>query len=140
MTVSEETIVGNVILELMKKDFLFHHRKMWNWIADQTLKLKRKVYKEEYFDELGIPKCDRPLNLCYCCDFAKVPLSNEGCEPMCQWCPVDWMSNDNKYMCKHMNLGYNDGLIMRWEHQYGWNYKDAARLARIIANLPEAEQ
>lgn len=41
-------------LQWSREDFLFHHRKMWNWIADQTLKLKRKVYKEEYFDEMGI--------------------------------------------------------------------------------------
>lgn len=136
MTVS----VRNITQEQIRECYIFHHRKMWNWIADQTLKLKRKVYKEEYFDEMGIPEDERPLNLCYCCDFAKVQLSNEGCEPMCQWCPVDWMSNDNMYMCVHRNLARDYGLFTRWRLQCDGNYKDAARLARIIANLPEAEQ
>lgn len=122
-----------------REDFVFHHRKMWNWIADQTLKLKRKVRKYEYFEVMGIPEDERPLNFCYCCDFAKVQLSNEGCESMCQWCPVDWMSNDNMYMCVYRNLARNYGLFTRWRLQYDSNYKEAARLARTIANLPENE-
>ena len=112
MTVSEETTVGHIILELMKTDILSNHRQMWNCLADQPLKLKRKVYGEEYFDEIGIPEDERPLNLCYCCDFAKVPLSNEGCESMCQLCPVDWKSNALEYMCEcNSSMDDGDGLF-----------------------------
>lgn len=134
MAVSVRTITQEQIREC----YIFHHRKMWNWIADQTLKLKRKVTKEEYFEAMGIPKCDRPLNLCYCCDFAKVPSSYGGCEPMCQLCPIDWMSNDRIYMCEYRNLARDYGLFTRWRLQYDSNYKEAARLARTIANLPES--
>lgn len=126
-------------LEWTREDFIFHHRKMWNWIADESLRLKQKVYKEEYFDEMGIPEDERPLGLCYCCEYSKFMSNICGDTYMCQWCPINWMSSDNKYMCKHMNLGYNDGLIMMWEHQYGWNYKGSAMVGRTIANLPEKE-
>lgn len=130
--------VRNITQEQIRECYIFHHRKMWNWIADQILKLKRKVYKEEYFEVMGISICERPLNLCYCCDFAKVPSSDGGCKPMCQLCPIDWMSNDSMYMCEHRNLARDDGLFTRWRLQYDSNYKEAARLARTIANLPES--
>lgn len=107
------------------EDFIFHHRKMWNWIADETLRLKRKVEKFEYFEAMGIPEDEIPINRSYCCayDMKCMENSNYIIALWCENCPIDW----NSIMKKHMCQSDID------------NYKEAVRLARIIANLPEKE-
>lgn len=137
MTISEETIVGNVILELMKKNFICKHRKMWNWIADQTLKLKRKMSKQEYFKVLNIPIDEIPYNLCYCCEYAKFSAEIYN-NVMCDNCPIDWKSNAKYCQCLDVSkLQHDKGSYFRWMDTQ--EYKESARLARIIANLPESE-
>lgn len=69
-----------------RDDFLFHHRKMWNWIADQTLRLKKKVLKQEYFIAMRIPKNKMPCSLCYCCQYNIIRY--DGLH-VCKCCPVN---------------------------------------------------
>lgn len=33
---------------MTRKEAIENHRKMWNWIADETVKQQRKVLKSEY--------------------------------------------------------------------------------------------
>lgn len=40
--------------KLTKEKAIEEHRKMWNWIADETLKQKRKVNENEYFQHLNL--------------------------------------------------------------------------------------
>ena len=93
------------------------HRKMWNWIADETEKQKRKVYKDEYFYKIGIENA--PKNMCHCCEF----------------------NNKNPINCliKSSICSYKYPYYAYWITCNSKNWKEAARLARIMANLPERE-
>ena len=127
-------------LQWSREDFLFHHRKMWNWIADQTLKLKRNVAKFEYFEAMGIPKCERPFALCYCCQYTNI-IQDDGLI-RCKYCPINWKSNAKHTMCLSLSESrQSGGLFGRWRWVFTDDnyYKYAARLARTIANLPEVE-
>ena len=110
-------------MELTKSEAIANHRKMWNWIADETLKQKCKVKKREYFIINGIT--DVPRFVCYCCEYA-----NTGCPD----CLVKW---DGKWgTC--MNRDYpndNKGLYFLWLLEP--DYIKAAELAKQIAELPE---
>ena len=118
-------------LERTREDFIFHHRKMWNWIADETLRLKRIVCKHEYFQAMNIDEVLLPLNTCYCC---------ESCYHLkyCDDCPIDWKSNAPEFKCKNKEKIFdNNGIYGKWLDEP--DYKKAAKLARTIANLPEKE-
>ena len=43
-------------MRLTREQAIAEHRKMWNWIADETEKLKRRVGEREYFLAMGIRK------------------------------------------------------------------------------------
>lgn len=117
---------------LTKQDAIQHHRKMWNWIANETERRKRKVWKSEYFEAMGISGSDIPDGMCYCCEFDR--QQNKICGK-CIACPIDWNSKVSKHMCTD-KYGYDEnGLFMLWF--CSWNWKTAARLAREIAELPE---
>lgn len=105
-------------MNLTREQAIAEHRKMWGWIADMTEKLKRKVEKEEYFREMGTS--DIPRMQCYCCEFSiYYPI---GCE---EHCIINWGGN----------RGCMNSYFEKWLFTYNW--KEAARLARIIANLQE---
>lgn len=40
--------------KLTREQAIEEHRKMWNWIADETLKQKRKVNENEYFQHINL--------------------------------------------------------------------------------------
>lgn len=106
-------------MNLTREHAITEHRKMWNWIADETNRLKRKVKKYEYFDTMGIH--DIPLNGCYCCEFNRRSNSYH--------CGIDCIINWGKF------LGCTDSYFAEWANTDDW--KESARFARIIANLPE---
>lgn len=125
-----------------REDFIFHHRKMWNWITNKTLKLKRKVIEEEYFETMGISEYEIPINTSYCCayDMKCMENSNYIIALRCENCPIDWNSSMKKHMCQNMNVEYDcEGLYLKYYRCDIDNYKEAARLASKIASLPEVE-
>ena len=99
------------------------HKRLWNWIADKTLELKRKVGKEEYFEAMGIPAEEIPENECYAC---------EKCNVRCSNCPIDWSPTK---LCFFSESIYKD-----WRSCPDTDYETAAKLAREIANLPWREE
>lgn len=103
------------------KKAIKNFRKMWNWIAYETEKRKRKVHKYQYFTENKI--IDIPRNQCYLC---------EMCHSVCSECPVDWGEDKDILFCEDFESPYDS-----WTDSYDW--KDSARLARKIANLPLKE-
>lgn len=105
-------------MNLTRERAIAEHRKMWNWIADETEKLKRKVEKSDYFNAMGID--DIPDNECYCCEFNV--YHPDYCD---EHCIIDWG-------CDKWCL---NSYFKKWLFTYDW--QEAARLARIIANLPE---
>ena len=107
-------------MNLTREQAIAEHRKMWNWIADETNRLKRKVSKYKYFDVMRID--DIPDNRCYCCEFFKQNPFYCGCD-----CIINWGEG---IVC-------TDSYYEKWTSADDW--QEAARLARIIANLPERE-
>lgn len=106
---------------LTKSEAIFHHRKMYHWIADETRKQKRKVTQKEYFN--NIPHEDIPWGSLYVCDY------DERLDGFCECCPIDWGNDrgcidDSSPYCEWINCDKND-----WER--------AAKLADKIAELPE---
>lgn len=107
--------------ELTLRETIDNHKVLWTWLADETLKRKRKIRKIEYFLEHGIDDIDFPSHLCYCCEYA----DQKSVDGSCTCCPLEW-GKSNCYI--------TSGLFRKWEFEV--DYKKAAELARQIANLP----
>ena len=118
-------------MKLTKKLAVALHRRLWNWIADETVKQQRKVQKFEYppFKHFKI------LSNCWCCEYARTARKNDivkkGREmlktPICEYCPIHW-ENDK---C-------SDGEFDEWFVSDTW--QEAEHWARVIAELPEREE
>lgn len=126
-------------MKLTKKLAVALHRRLWNWIADETERQQRIVRKSEYplFQRLAI-KHD-----CWCCEYAKTARKNDIFKKagddnnkkkdmlssifICAYCPIK-MRNQ----CGH------GSEYSQWFNATTW--QKAAHWARIIAQLPEREE
>lgn len=118
-------------MKLTKKMAVALHRRLWNWIADETERQQRKVAKGEYplLKHAGLE------NDCWCCEYARTARKNDivkkGREilklPICVYCPINW----GGYSC-------SDNEYDEWYFSYTW--QEAAHWARVIAELPEREK
>lgn len=119
------------MMKLTREEAIANHRKMWNWIADETERLERVVLKPEYFKKHSISNNDIPLHFCYCCSFDL----HFWHLPLCGACPINWGVNVELKSCCDKKTPYKKwGIIV---HHYPFDWKSAAKLAREIANLPE---
>lgn len=112
---------------MTKQKAIANHRKMWRWIADETERREYAVDKSDYFDIMGIPEVNIPLQNCYCCEYD----GNVG-DGDCASCPIKWPTG----VC------YDGGLYSQWAKALSHNRRDwltTAALARQIAELPEKE-
>lgn len=113
-------------MKLTREQAIAEHRKMWNWLADETLKRKTAIPKKEYFIANSITHI--PLNQCYCCEYVgifEIPIGGTKCH----LCPIDWKRGN----CLNSEYG-------KWEIAYSnKNYKLASKCASIIAKLPAKE-
>lgn len=107
---------------MTRDEAIREHRKMWNWIADETLRLKRKVEKSEYFETFKKEYKIKPMSECWCCEFNN--------QRHCKNCIIDW--GDGAYCT---TVSHRLSAFMLWANSC--NYKKAARYARKIAELPE---
>uniref|UniRef100_A0AAU8B0Y0 Uncharacterized protein n=1 Tax=Dulem virus 36 TaxID=3145754 RepID=A0AAU8B0Y0_9CAUD len=105
-----------------------NHKKLWNWIADETLRSCRKVKKSEYFkaNKVGYAKSS-----CYCCQFVEDIREVVNIVPFCSChvlCPINW----NTESCTE-----NDSLYMKWEGAVEWYdcYKFAKQIAELEPNI-----
>lgn len=112
-----------------------NHRKMWNWIADETEKRKVCVEKYDYIKELNIPS---PINYCFCCKYTEdngVFEETTDTPIDCRLCPVDWGEEPTRqydYQCA------DDGTLYDlWgDCLDDGDWEQAAKYAREIANIP----
>lgn len=107
---------------MTREEAIENHRKMWNWIADETEKRKKKVSKVEYFMAHNLNRCHLD---CYCCQYVSINKFNN-----CEACPVEWEGETG--LCLD-----TDSLYFRFSSTHYYDYKSAAKYAREIANLPE---
>lgn len=131
--------------QLTKDEAVKLHRKMWRWIAEETEKQGRKVLKMEYFKSMEVDENDIPFEECYCCEF--VSQLREHTSRCCESCPLDWgtgygyMTGYKESGCTYViyaELKHVDGYFCRWADAKA--PEKAAKLARIIAELPEKEE
>lgn len=130
------------IKNLTKQEAIRLHRKMWNWIADETLRRKEKVWKSDYFREMNVDEDCIPLFTCYCCEYgdqkSKFRRLVNRFVSKCTYCPLDWKYEADTLMCTfNLNpvMENEGGLFKKWDFET--DYKKAAELAREIANLEE---
>lgn len=118
--------------ELTLKEMLENHKKLWNWIADETEKRKRKVLKYEYFLN---PYAKYPWNYFFACEYAYQIEESVVCgDGICKnICPLDWGKGvfGENYGCEEVSSPYSE-----WVGTENDDWKQAAKLARQIANIP----
>ena len=111
-----------------------NHRKLWNWIADETKKRECVVYKFEYFKQNNISKI--PLWNCYCCEYTADSIREIK---DCMKCPIDWGKNpcfSNSKQCGYAKVCYD-----LWYYAQMWgDWQSAAKYARQTANIPAREE
>lgn len=108
---------------MTKNEAVENHRKMWTWIALETLKRKSKMEKEDYFNEIMPSLKGKIFNNCFCCNYAKqLRYSVEFCE----MCPLKWPFKDCTY-----------STYFLWHETTSSDYEKAAIYALEIASLTE---
>lgn len=108
-------------MKLTKKLAVALHRRLWHWIADETEKQQRVVEKQEY----PLFKRRLILNRCWCCEYARSD---------CEKCPIIWHIKKDKCQCELAQYAeWADAVDAK-------DWREAARLARIIADLPERKE
>ena len=122
-------------MQLTREEAIANHRKMWNWIADETERRKVPVLKHEYFNFVGLAHIH---NSCFCCEYTR----NKAYKVDCSFCPIDFDSKASFYMCERKYFAFDyKGIYALWvdkvSEKENFDWQNAAKLAREIANLPE---
>lgn len=121
------------------------HKKLWNWIADETERTRKLVHKKDYFKEMNIQRIPR-LN-CFACEYDKE--RNDEWIDYCTHCPILWNKEQLRYAyrtyCKNLVTSpYREWLLIVRRTDYDIELeketlKELVSLAREIANLPFKE-
>lgn len=111
-------------MNLTREQAIIEHRKMWNWIADETLKRERKVDKEDYFREHR-EYSQIPIHFCWCCEYCEYIEMR-----FCNECIIDWGFE----RCTNTHSSYRN-----WRQCDNYDYIEAAKYAKQIAELPERQ-
>lgn len=119
---------------LTKERAIKEHRRMWRWIAKQYEKGSReKVFKlkEAYLNG----KYEDVEADCFCCEY-DVYLGEYSCDN----CPIKWEAIEKGYdaYCQRLDSPYHK-LVILSNSSISFDCKEAAKLTREIANLPERE-
>ena len=118
-------------MQLTRERAITLHRRMWRWIGLKTLREKRCVRKEEWFERFGLKTI---YSDCYCCEYARqfFPYSDWR-NTRCFYCPIDW--GVKRDCC-------GEGALFKlWCHEIDMeNWQEAGKLALQIVELPEKEE
>ncbi len=116
-------------MTLTKKLAIKLHRKLWNWIADETIRRKEVVGKYDY----PLFKRKKIYYSCWCCEYAKGDCMN---------CPIKWSGKSKIFSCLGLSVkGCAYGEYDEWRKKaMRGNWQGAAHWARIIAELPERDE
>lgn len=114
--------------KITKETAILEHIKMWNWIADNVIKLKPKKaiqIKQAYFDSEK-PTVSLIAND-YVCHYVNTNHTGD-----CYYCPIKWGLSDFN-VCAEEEVGLFNYCVKN-----GY-YKDASYIAKVIAQLPTKE-
>lgn len=111
-------------MELTKREAIKEHRKMWLWIARESIKQKRCMTKEEYLSEYNYPEIS---SRCFCCEYVRENFEH------CNMCPVDWITVTSCMGNGSYYIGWRNATIKS-------NYVESAFLAYKISQLPERKE
>lgn len=105
---------------------IINHRRLWGWIAYNTLKERKKYLKIDYFHYYNIPHSKYPDCFCYLCEYKN--RHNQ----LCVNCLLDW-GTDDKYssICTY-------SYFQKWYSSMTWIEK--YYYADKIANLKERKK
>lgn len=109
---------------MSKKEAVYWHRIMWNWIAQTSIQEERCVLKKEALEHFGFYY--KPRDFCFCCEYAFVSIDSN-----CNKCPIVWIGDSIFGRCYYGEFG-----TWRIFVDMG-DYISAAKWAYIIAELPE---
>lgn len=133
----------NILISISKSEAIENHRKLWNWIANRNKECidaqTKPIDKKQYFTENAIPSSLRPEWNCYLCDYALYQAEGDA-DNRCKFCPIDWSNRGafNVSECIDNNEDSIYGLFL--ESVTFEDTEECARLAKIIANLPERNE
>lgn len=132
-------LFNELLYKLSKEEAINEHRKMWNWIAEETIKRKTIVTKDDYMHEAfkkEHPYRSTPQSLCFCCEYTR--QQNESCSK----CPIEWPSYEDRCNVNNSPFYEWDSIVtsiqMRGVVTQN-ELKVLSSLAKDIANLPEKE-
>lgn len=123
-----------------------NHRKMWNWIADAYESGAVSSVRQLKLTYLNMTGNKNILGDCFLCDYAGSSDWNHNYAFDCSKCLLDWGTPTNSSATKgfcvdRLYYGDEDGLYGQLfrltDENNTYCCKDAAKLARQIANLPE---
>ena len=113
-----------------KKYCIENFRKMWQWIADESLKQRRCIGKYDAIKHFGWD--ENIKNYCWCCEYMNKIAPDGLCS---NTCPIRFDSYGILKIC-----GENTSSYQKWRQSFiRNNYIDAAIYAAKIAELPERE-
>lgn len=139
-------------MELTVKDYIEEHRKMWEWISEETARQQRLITKDEYFSYVMSPRYLESLGFnvkynrikcnCFCCAYCDsrnitygMYISECACEKKC---PIDWPGN----YCGSSKSPYHKWYDMCLDVTVldkKISYDELSKLALEISKLPVNE-
>ena len=129
---------------LIRRKYLEMHRKLWNWIADETKRTRMCVYKFNAFVHFGW-RVDIN-NFCWACKYTRwkeqyCSKREEYVDGNCsEYCLIDWgrdAATGLPLACANMDP-ITCSAYDNWSDAFkANNWENAAKYAREIANLPE---
>lgn len=127
---------------MTKQEAIENHRKMWNWIADETLKQGRIVRKREYLDRFYNDEYNTEYIIgdCFCCQYDYEQSMNQIINVKnrnCKYCPINFGEGNIETSC----INGDDSPYRKWLIAFKRQHliEEAAKYAREIAELPERE-
>lgn len=110
-------------MKLTREQAIAEHRKMWYWIAEETIKRQEKVHPDEYLNTFFPNRTI--MSHGFCCEYDR-QFNND-----CAHCPIEWDPDEKDSCCNN----YNGSFYLGWAYTSNW--QEAAKYARQIAELPE---
>lgn len=119
-----------------RKDAIENHRKLWNYISEETKKQQRCITKEEAFKHFGWPLTVH--SYCWCCEYAYFIYSLQKDRKHhihCVYCPIEW--GDYEALEHHKECTDKTDFNV-WAYAVERNnWLTAYKYAKRIAELPE---